>query len=89
MDEAEVGRFGSLFSEFLERVVYTAGSAPGGAEPLVDRIESFFGSDPLGLPVVSEKFPSFEHATVQLAIDYLLVRPGTRHERRRRRRRRA
>jgi ATPase family associated with various cellular activities (AAA) len=80
MDEAEVGRFGSLFSEFLERVVYTAGSAPGGAEPLVDRIESFLGSDPLGLPVVSEKFPSFEHATVQLAIDYLLVRPDTRHE---------
>jgi hypothetical protein len=56
MDEAEVGRFGSLFSEFLERVVYTARSAPGGAEPLVDRIESFLGADPLGLPVVSEKF---------------------------------
>jgi hypothetical protein len=30
MDEAEVGRFGSLFSEFLERVVYTAGTAPRG-----------------------------------------------------------
>jgi hypothetical protein len=40
-------------------------------EPLVDRIESLLGSDPLGLPVVSEKFRPFEHATVQLAIDQL------------------
>jgi cell division protease FtsH len=80
MDEAEVSRFGALFSEFLERVVHTARAAPGGAEPLVDRIESFLGSDPLGLPVVSERFGAFEHATVQLAIDHLLARPGTRHE---------
>jgi cell division protease FtsH len=80
MDEAEVGRFGSLFSEFLERVVHTARAAAGGAEPLVDRIQSFLGSDPLGLPVVSERFGAFEHATVQLAIDHLLARPGTRHE---------
>ena len=80
MDEAEVGRFGSLFSEFLERVVHTARSAPGGTEPLVDRIESFLGSDPLGLPVVSEKFRPFEHATIQLAIDNLLARADTRHE---------
>jgi cell division protease FtsH len=80
MDEAEVGRFGSLFGEFLERVVYPARATAGGAEPLVDRIQSFLGSDPLGLPVVSEKFGAFEHATVQLAIDHLLARPGTRHE---------
>ena len=79
MDEAEVARFGALYSEFLERVVHTARSAPGGAEPLVDRIESFLGSDPLGLPVVSEKFRSFEHATVQLAVDHLLAEAGTRH----------
>jgi cell division protease FtsH len=79
MDEAEVGRFGALYSEYLERVVHTARSAPGGAEPLVDRIESFLGSDPLGLPVVSEKFRSFEHATVQLAVDHLLAEAGTRH----------
>jgi hypothetical protein len=56
MNEAEVGRFGSLFSEFLERVVHTVRLAPTGAEPLVDRIESFLGSDPLGLPVFSEMF---------------------------------
>jgi cell division protease FtsH len=80
MNEAEVGRFGSLFSEFLERVVHTARLAPTGAEPLVDRIESFLGSDPLGLPVVSEMFRPFEHATVQLAIDQLLARPNTRYE---------
>jgi cell division protease FtsH len=30
--------------------------------------------------VVTEKFRPFEHATVQLAIDNLLVRPNTRHE---------
>jgi hypothetical protein len=80
MNEAEVGRFGSLFSEFLERVVHTARLAPTGAEPVVDRIESFLGSDPLGLPVVSEMFRPFEHATVQLAIDQLLARPNTRYE---------
>jgi hypothetical protein len=80
MDEAEVGRFGSLFSEFLERIVHTAPAASRSGEPLVDRIESFLGSDPLGLPVVSERFRSFEHATVQLGIDRLLAEPNTRHE---------
>jgi hypothetical protein len=54
MDEAEVGRFGPLFWEFLERVVRTARSAPAGAEALVDRTSRF----------VSEKFRPFEHATI-------------------------
>jgi cell division protease FtsH len=78
MDEAEVTRFGKLFAEFLERVVHTAPSAD--TESLVERIGSFLNADPLGLPVVSELFRSFEHATVQLAIDRLLARPEVRHQ---------
>ncbi|MGH8774028.1 MAG: AAA family ATPase [Jiangellaceae bacterium] len=80
MDEAEVRQFGSLFSEFLERVVHTSRGTPEGTESLVARLESFFESDPLALPVVTERFRTFEHATVQVAIDRLLERPGTRHE---------
>jgi cell division protease FtsH len=77
MDEQEVARFGTLFAEFLERVVHK--SQPADMESLVERIASFLNADPLGLPVVSEQFRSFEHATVQLAIDRLLGRPDVEH----------
>jgi cell division protease FtsH len=79
VDEAEVRRFGELFSDFLYRVVQTA-SAPEGTESLVGRLESFLGFDPLAHPVVVEQFPAFELATVQVALEHLLDRPGIRHE---------
>ena len=80
MDDAEIRQFGNLFNEFLERVVHTSQSTPSGTESLGDRIADFLDTDPLSLPVVTEPFRAFEHATIQLAIDRLLARPGTRHE---------
>jgi hypothetical protein len=80
VDETEVSQFGVLFQEFLERVVHTARSAPDATESLIARVESFLESDPLALPVVTEHFRAFEHATIQVALDRLLERPGVRHE---------
>jgi hypothetical protein len=80
VDDAEIRQFGNLFNEFLERVVHTSRAIPDGTESLGDRIAAFLDTDPLSLPVVSEPFRPFEHATIQLAIDRLLARPGTRHE---------
>jgi hypothetical protein len=80
VDDAEIRQFGNLFNEFLERVVQTSRAVPDGTESLGDRIAAFLDTDPLSLPVVSEPFRPFEYATIQLAIDRLLARPGTRHE---------
>ena len=80
MDDAEIRQFGNLFNEFLERVVHSSQPTPSGTESLGDRIAAFLDTDPLSLPVVTEPFRAFEHATIQLAIDRLLARPGTRHE---------
>lgn len=80
MDDAEIRQFGNLFNEFLERVVHSSQPTPSGTESVGDRVAAFLDTDPLSLPVVTEPFRAFEHATIQLAIDRLLARPGTRHE---------
>lgn len=80
MDEADVRRFGQLFAEFLDRVVDPARANIDPRESIITRLESFLGADPATLPVVTEEFRGFEHATVQIALEHLLGRPGVEHE---------
>lgn len=80
MDDAEVRQFGRLFGEFLTRVVEPARAAGNDHDSLAGRLQSFLGVDPASLPVVTEEFRGFEHATVQIAVENLLARPGVNHE---------
>lgn len=79
MDDSEIAAFGALYRAFLDRVVDAAPRGDGG-QPLAERLREFLGVDPTELPVVAEDFFGFEHATVQVAINRLLDRPGVRHE---------
>lgn len=80
MDASEIDDFGRLFREFLTHVVEPARVGVAGRESIVERVESFLGADPATLPVVTEPFRRFEHATVQIAIDRLLAAPNVHHE---------
>jgi len=66
MDDEELDAFGRTFAAFLERVVRRA---PGRHHPLIQRLTTHLGVDPLGLPIVSAAFAPFEHPDVQLAVD--------------------
>ncbi|WP_166354902.1 AAA family ATPase [Phytoactinopolyspora limicola] len=80
MDHTDVSRFAATFQAFLDQVVEAARSAPDGAVPVAERIHTFLGQDPVTLPVITEPFPTFQLATVQVALDRLLQRPGVQHE---------
>lgn len=80
VEDAEIRRFGKLFSDFLTHVVEPARAAQDGRESLTDRLAGFFGVNPAALPVVMEHFLALEHATVQIALERLLDRPGVSHD---------
>ncbi|HEU4541246.1 MAG TPA: ATP-binding protein [Jiangellaceae bacterium] len=80
MDASEIDDFGRLFGEFLAHVVEPARGGVVGRESIVERVESFLAADPATLPVVTEDFRAFEHATIQIAIERLLDAPNVRHD---------
>jgi hypothetical protein len=75
MDEHSAGlspsEFGAAFQAFMEVMAAAAG---GGR--LLDRLRKHLGADPTRLPVVTEEFPLFDYANVQVAVDELFAWPG-------------
>ena len=70
--------FARAFQRFLEVVNEVASEGDGA--PLRAALEAHLGQDPLVLPVVSDRYASFEHVNVQVALDaWLEERAGT-HE---------
>src|SRR5262245_48350758 len=44
------------------------------------RLKHHFGTDPATLPTLTERFPTYEHANVHLAVEAELAQPGSSHE---------
>lgn len=78
MDEAEVAEFARTFRRFLETVNELG--VPEEGAPLRATLETHLGRDAQRLPVVADRFPSFEHVNVQVAVDALLAEPGRSHQ---------
>jgi cell division protease FtsH len=72
--DRELVEFGRLFRRFLDEVLATVTSGP--ESDLMARLREHLGRDPRGLPVVTESFPAYDHANVQLALDVYLTEPG-------------
>src|SRR5262245_17785232 len=70
-----VAAFAAAYRQFLDAVNREV--SLGG---LLDRLTTHLGCDPRAAPVVSEELSSYEHPTLQRAIDDLLAEPGTVHE---------
>ncbi len=64
LDEGEVREYVRLHNEFIQRMMKQFPPPRSISGMLTDRI----GKSPLGMPVVSRSFPSFEIANVQLAL---------------------
>jgi hypothetical protein len=71
--DAEVADFGRLFRRFLTEVVE---NAPAHESELLKRLTDHLGRDPRGMPVVTETYPEYDHANVQIAMEAYLAEPG-------------
>ena len=69
-------QFAVSFSRFLEAV--TSSASPS---PFAERLSAHLGSDARTVPVLSEEFATYEHPTLQRALDELLASPGRTYER--------
>lgn len=78
MDEPDVRRFASAFQRFLDVVNALAPAEDG--PPLRATLEAHLGQDPLALPVISDRYPAFEHVNVQAALDAWLEQRNGSHE---------
>lgn len=78
MTEFDVPAFGRAFQRFLESVNEL--SSDGEGAPLRATLEAHLGEDPLGLPVVSDRYAPFEHVNVQVAVDAWLEQQAGAHE---------
>jgi hypothetical protein len=68
-DDKNLADFGATFSTFMKRM---NAQAPEEETPFARRLRALFGADPKALPVVAEKFPSSDHANVDLAVEAFL-----------------
>jgi ATPase family associated with various cellular activities (AAA) len=76
-DGEELRAFARVYQQFLTTMSAAARVEHGG--PLLrDAVAEHLGTAPDSLRVVSEHFPNYEHANVQLAIDAYLAQPGRR-----------
>lgn len=75
MDDDEVRAFARTFSAFIDQIMQRPPF--DGDNPLVGRLASHLGRDPLTLPIVGATFARFEHPDVQTALD-AYVRDGQR-----------
>jgi cell division protease FtsH len=72
--DAGLTEFGQLFRRFLDEVL---AHAPARPDPeLLVRLTEHLGRDPRGLPVVTETYPAYDHANVQVALEAYLAEPG-------------
>lgn len=62
--------FGQSFQKFMNSM---SAAVPEPENHFRARFEAHLGTDPLTLPIVSHKFPAFEHPNVHLALDELLA----------------
>jgi cell division protease FtsH len=74
IDEIDVRRFAAEFRAFMEVIHRFA--VPMEPSPLIERLREHLGVEPLGLPVITEPYPPYEHPNVQAAIDAYLTEPG-------------
>jgi cell division protease FtsH len=77
VSDPQLAEFGRLFSEFLRRALE---AAPAERSELVERLTDHLGTDPVGLPVVSETYEVFEHANLHLAVQAYVTSEGCRAE---------
>jgi cell division protease FtsH len=66
MDDHELTTFTRTFAALVDHVLE---HPPGEPNPVVDRLTTHLGTDPMALPIVSAAFAPFEHPDLQLAID--------------------
>jgi hypothetical protein len=78
VEEPDVPGFARAFQRFLEVVNEMAPAADG--RPLRATLEAHLGQDPLELPVISDRYPPFEHVNVQAALDAWLEQLNGSHE---------
>ena len=70
-----VEAFADAFRRFLDAV--NNGSGPS---PVVERLSEHLGGPARTAPVLTEELATYEHPTLQRALDALLAEPGTSHE---------
>lgn len=71
--DAEVAEFGRLFRRFLTEVLENTPAHP--QSELLVRLTEHLGRDPRGMPVVTETYPEYDHANVQIAVEAYLAEP--------------
>jgi cell division protease FtsH len=74
----DVSRFASQFQRFLEQMSEAVGET--GPSPLRALVDAHLGTGSEGLPVVAGAFLAFDHANVQIALEYYLSREDTSSE---------
>jgi cell division protease FtsH len=70
----EVSRFANTFSRFLASMSRAVESTRDS--PIRDLLDGHLGADASVLPVVSEGYPSYDHANLQVALDAYLEGDG-------------
>ena len=70
-----VEAFADAFRRFLDSVNNTSGPSP-----VLDRLSAHLGAPARTAPVLTEELATYEHPTLQRALDDLLASPGTSHE---------
>jgi cell division protease FtsH len=71
-----IDQFAASFRAFLDAV-----NADAGNNTLLSRLTAHLGLDARTAPVLAEEFASYEHPTLQRALDELLSAPGSTHDR--------
>ena len=78
MTDPDIPAFARAFQRFLDVVNEVASEAD--EPPLRATLEARLGQDPRALPVVSDRYASFEHVNVQVALDAWLEEQAGTHE---------
>ncbi|MBO0686226.1 MAG: 26S protease regulatory subunit, partial [Candidatus Dormibacteraeota bacterium] len=73
----EPADYGEVFATFVRTI---AAQAEQREQRLGSRIAEHLQTDPSSLPVVSQDFASYEQPNLQMALEAILAKPGTRHE---------
>lgn len=71
-DDSEVDEFADLFRRFLERMAVPRAGAPS----LAERLSEHLGAEATGLSAIADNYETWEHATVQAALEAYLAQPG-------------
>jgi len=65
--------FGASFKAFMDQM---ASQGPAEEPVFLRRLRDHFSGDPTTLPIVTEKFETYEHANVHVAIEDFLAQAG-------------